>query len=213
MLLFRTSRAHRMRALFRHQISTGFRHRIRRSKTCNLGRLSTVASASDWYFSDGRAEPLEGYCKGGYHPVHLGDHFSGGRYRVVHKLGWGGFSTVWLAHDSQASRLVALKFVAADLSGESEETKLLQQLSTTPCEHSGRRHLSQLLDAFHHNGVNGDHQCLVLGVNCESVQTCLRDHDEEGLPGSAAWTISKQVVLALDFLHSNSIAHGGQSYD
>lgn len=44
-------------------------------------------------------EDLEDYCKGGYHPVHVGDTFSDGRYLIVRKLGWGHFSTVWLAKD------------------------------------------------------------------------------------------------------------------
>ena len=46
-------------------------------------------------------EDWEDYCKGGYHPVHIGDTFSDGRYTVVRKLGWGHFSTVWLAKDSK----------------------------------------------------------------------------------------------------------------
>lgn len=44
-------------------------------------------------------ENISSYCEGGFHPVQLGDHFKGGRYEVVHKLGWGGFSTAWLAKD------------------------------------------------------------------------------------------------------------------
>lgn len=35
---------------------------------------------------------------GGYHPVEIGDLYSN-RYTVVRKLGWGHFSTVWLAKD------------------------------------------------------------------------------------------------------------------
>ena len=46
-------------------------------------------------------EDWEDYCKGGYHPVHIGDHFSDRRYVVVRKLGWGHFSTVWLAKDTK----------------------------------------------------------------------------------------------------------------
>ena len=43
-------------------------------------------------------EQLEHYTPGGYHPTNLGDTFND-RYVVVRKLGWGGYSTVWLAED------------------------------------------------------------------------------------------------------------------
>lgn len=39
------------------------------------------------------------YSQGGYHPVNLGDTFKNGRYKIAHKLGHGGFSTVWVARD------------------------------------------------------------------------------------------------------------------
>jgi serine/threonine-protein kinase SRPK3 len=39
------------------------------------------------------------YRKGGFHPTCIGDEFNDGRYVIRMKLGWGGFSTVWLAAD------------------------------------------------------------------------------------------------------------------
>ena len=47
------------------------------------------------------AEQLEQYCQGGYHPIHLNDFLEQGRYEILHKLGFGSFSTVWLARDHQ----------------------------------------------------------------------------------------------------------------
>lgn len=52
------------------------------------------------------AEPLRRYKAGGYHPLHLGDHFKSNRYEVLHKLGWGGYATVWLAKDRKCVRLI-----------------------------------------------------------------------------------------------------------
>lgn len=45
-------------------------------------------------------EDLEDYRPGGYHPINIGDEFNNGRYLIVRKLGWGHFSTVWLARDN-----------------------------------------------------------------------------------------------------------------
>lgn len=45
------------------------------------------------------AEQLHRYRFGGYHPVRIGDRFKGERYKILHKLGFGGFSTTWLARD------------------------------------------------------------------------------------------------------------------
>lgn len=39
---------------------------------------------------------------GGYHRVRVGERFKEGRYTVLHKLGWGHFSTVWMVRDEQA---------------------------------------------------------------------------------------------------------------
>ena len=48
-------------------------------------------------------EGTEDYRRGGYHAVRIGDTFKNGRYVVQSKLGWGHFSTVWLAWDTQFS--------------------------------------------------------------------------------------------------------------
>ncbi|KAI3396802.1 hypothetical protein diail_11702 [Diaporthe ilicicola] len=90
---------------------------------------SNAESAStiiNWTLYDDRSgrihphEPLERYAPGGFHPVALGDTFKDGRYIVRHKLGYGGFSTVWLASDEQnqgsAHRYVAIKIKSSSSS-------------------------------------------------------------------------------------------------
>lgn len=46
-------------------------------------------------------EDLAGYRPGGYHPVRIGDHFKHGKYKVLNKLGYGGYSTVWLSRNNE----------------------------------------------------------------------------------------------------------------
>lgn len=64
-----------------------------------ISRLNSAPGSLPQHCCDVDAEPLERYRKGGYHPTHLGDIFKDGRYKVMHKLGWGGYGTVWLAKD------------------------------------------------------------------------------------------------------------------
>lgn len=45
-------------------------------------------------------EDEDGYCKGGYCEVTIGQSFEKNRYTVLRKLGFGHFSTVWLVRDS-----------------------------------------------------------------------------------------------------------------
>ncbi|KAH9447551.1 hypothetical protein Pst134EB_021565 [Puccinia striiformis f. sp. tritici] len=63
----------------------------------------------------GMEESPYDYEMGGYHPVKIGDKFHENRYSVIRKLGYGQFSTVWLAHDQQQlDRHVSLKINKSD---------------------------------------------------------------------------------------------------
>lgn len=53
---------------------------------------------SDVYFTESDDEDHREYRSGGYHPVFVGEIYAS-RYRIEAKLGWGHFSTVWLATD------------------------------------------------------------------------------------------------------------------
>jgi hypothetical protein len=45
---------------------------------------------------DGDVEELDDYHVDGYHPAHVGEVIDS-KYIILKKLGWGHFSTVWLA--------------------------------------------------------------------------------------------------------------------
>ncbi|KAL1947065.1 hypothetical protein VTO73DRAFT_14026 [Trametes versicolor] len=167
-------------------------------------------------------EDWEDYVKGGYHPVHIGDSFSDGRYVVVRKLGWGHFSTVWLANDTKMNRHVALKIVkSAPRYTETalDEIKLLQRLitsSTPPLQpttdnpnpspspsatHPGRSHVISFLDHFRHKGPNGTHVCMVFEVLGENLLGLIKRHQNKGVPMHLVKQIAKQILLGLDYMH------------
>ena len=71
-------------------------------------RSSSSSSASFDDFEEDEGE--EGYKVGGYHRVKIGDLFNK-RWRVEKKLGWGHFSTVWLAKDFKYGNYAAVKIM------------------------------------------------------------------------------------------------------
>jgi len=52
-----------------------------------------------YWGTDDNVEDINRYTTGGYHPIRLGDILESDTksYHVIHKLGRGSFSTVWLA--------------------------------------------------------------------------------------------------------------------
>lgn len=155
-------------------------------------------------------EDLELYQPGGFHPVHLGDTFADGRYRIIHKLGFGGFSTVWLAREESQKRYVALKIITAEASCDCPELKILQYLEKSSSELPGQAYIATILNHFRFEGPNGTHTCLVSKVDGPSIDEVLSHLGRSRrLRGDVARRLARQAVQALAFLHSNDIVHGG----
>jgi serine/threonine-protein kinase SRPK3 len=149
-------------------------------------------------------EDSEDYCKGGYHPVTIGEKFKDGRYLVVRKLGWGHFSTVWLSRDTETGKHVALKVVrsAAHYTETAiDEIKLLNKIVQANPNHPGRKHVVSLLDSFEHKGPHGTHVCMVFEVLGENLLGLIKKWNHRGIPTQLVKQITKQVLLGLDYLH------------
>jgi serine/threonine-protein kinase SRPK3 len=66
-----------------------------------MGTMEIYKLYGTWNHLLFKEENVLNYRPGGYHPVALGDTLKDGRYKIRHKLGHGGFSTVWVARDNK----------------------------------------------------------------------------------------------------------------
>lgn len=165
---------------------------------------SSASSREDAAETTADEEDSEDYCKGGYHPVQVGEQFKEGKYTVVRKLGWGHFSTVWLSRDNVTQKHVALKVVrsAAHYTETAiDEIKLLNKIVGAKPDHPGRKHVVSLLDSFEHKGPNGTHVCMVFEVLGENLLGLIKRWNHRGIPMPLVKQITKQVLLGLDYLH------------
>ncbi|OJJ43519.1 hypothetical protein ASPZODRAFT_154415 [Penicilliopsis zonata CBS 506.65] len=173
------------------------------SRTSNIG-----AGKSRYKFVED-VEDLERYCPGGYHPLKIGDDLDNGRYRVVDKLGFGGYSTIWLARDVQQGRYVAVKVITADSSTCTPEARLMRSLwSMDSSKAPGREIIPRLIDEFWITGPNGQHKCIVT----PPARMSLFDAKEASTYGlfqlNVARSIVAQLIRGVAFLHSQNIIHG-----
>lgn len=155
-------------------------------------------------FQLGPSEDLEWYEPGGFHPVHLQDVYDS-RYSVVHKLGFGGFSTVWLSRDSVEDEWVALKILAAETSITSTARPSI--LEDDDIKSSALFCIPKR--EFWIDGPNGHHLCLVLPVVGSSCSSLSKGIYTTMKPALAAG-IGGQAVKATALLHSKGFCHGGE---
>jgi len=147
-------------------------------------------------------EGTEGYRRGGYHPVYIGDTYNHGRYIVVNKVGWGHFSTVWRAWDTQDHRYVALKIVkSAPQYTEAAQDEIRIMERVTGCDPSNNSCCLHLLNHFVHLGPNGTHTCMVFELLGSNLLDLIKLHGYQGIPMPAVKYITSQILRGLDYLH------------
>lgn len=121
------------------------------------------------------------------------------RYRLKEKIGGGGFSEVWLAHDTNADIDVALKIYTPN--GELDEEG----------KEDFKREFARLCGLNHSNIIHAigfgihDDELPYLAMNvCRngSAKALIGHYEEEQL-----WTFIEQVALGLQYLHAHDITH------
>ncbi|KAI5304247.1 hypothetical protein KEM55_000162, partial [Ascosphaera atra] len=152
----------------------------------------------------GRKEEENDYGKGGFHPVRPGDTFCQ-RYTIVRKLGFGRFSTVWLASDANRGNYVALKILKSRCCvGEmTPEAAMLWEVSYTAArsQHPGAGNVLPCLNHFRHAGPNGFHDCFVFEPMGGHMYDQTARYPAGRLPTNVVKSVTRQILLALDFLH------------
>jgi len=147
------------------------------------------------------SEPIERYEQGLYYPLCIGEVLAG-RYRIEHKLGWGGYSTVWMAHDLQYQKDVALKIMIPGEKGEYEyriQNEIIQAVQdiSNLVTHQG----SFLLPSY---STGNNHRVLVLPLLCPSL-----GYRTNRLPVSTRVQAARQLLVALKGLHDVGLVHRG----
>ncbi|XP_020591910.1 SRSF protein kinase 1-like [Phalaenopsis equestris] len=147
-------------------------------------------------------EGVDAYRKGGYHAVRPGDPFEGGRYIAQRKLGWGNFSTVWLAYDTRCEKFVALKIqksAAQFQQAALHEVEILKAIAKG--DPSNCKCIVHLLDNFKHSGPNGQHLCMVFETLGDSLLRLIRYNRYKGIGLQNVKYVCRSILLGLDYLH------------
>ncbi|KAK3374640.1 kinase-like domain-containing protein, partial [Podospora didyma] len=152
------------------------------------------------------AESPDEYIEGGFHPVSIDDRIGkGGRFKVIHKLGNGGFGTVWLCDDTEHRKLRAVKIMAADESGfDAAELLAMNHLKDVDRQLLDKHHIQVPLEHFWIQGPNGQHLCFVQPFLGCQITDLFKYY--AFLP-ELLKDICFQLADAMRFLHSKGLCH------
>ncbi|KAJ7074408.1 kinase-like domain-containing protein [Mycena amicta] len=136
-------------------------------------------------------ESAEEYRRGGLHPILIGDKFAEGRYKILHKLGFGGSSTIWLARDQHkhSADWSLSKLCSPNDMAEICIPKLLQ--TVFPASDV----FQTVEDYFRVHGPNGKHQFLISAPGRHPGSRRLR---------------ADLARRAIHHMHTAGLVHGGK---
>ncbi|KAJ4137904.1 hypothetical protein NW765_017573 [Fusarium oxysporum] len=147
------------------------------------------------------SEDPERYVEGLYYPICIGEILVN-QYRIEHKLGHGGFSTVWMAYDILGKTDVALKIMTPGRPGDREYEMQREIIKVVHCT----SYLTLYQNTFSLRGSHGTHRVLVLPLQGPN----LRDYQRQK-PVANRMLAARQLLQAIKQLHDGGIIHGDLS--
>ena len=170
-------------------------------------------------------EGLSEYKISGYHPVHIGEILLN-RYIILQKLGWGNYSTTWMALDTKYKNYVAIKIQKSaqqNINNAYDEVEILSEIEKHINDEKWIKSLNKywekepdklkkgnikdhtqilhLLNSFIYHGQNGKHFCLVFEIMGMTLSDIIKKFNYKGIPLSYVKIITKQILIGLDYLH------------
>jgi tetratricopeptide (TPR) repeat protein len=122
------------------------------------------------------------------------------RYRIERELGRGGMATVFLAEDLKHHRPVAIKVLDPELAAAIGPERFLREIET-----AARLNHPQILPLHDSGAAEGLLYYVMPYVEGESLRERLGR--EKQLPLDDALRITREVVDALDYAHSQGVVH------
>ncbi len=144
--------------------------------------------------------PLRDGDEKSVHGIKLADLLSG-RYRLEQKLGEGGMGTVYLAHDIELDRQVAVKLLAKNLVDDSEVVERFEREAklTAKLDHPN---VVPIYDVGRHEGRP---YIVMKRLEGDTLAGLLRV--KGGLKSDETLALVEQLALGLDYIHSRGFIH------
>ncbi|MGB6002054.1 MAG: serine/threonine-protein kinase, partial [Thermoanaerobaculia bacterium] len=129
------------------------------------------------------------------------------RYEIVGELGSGAMSRVYLAHDPNLDRKVALKVVLTNLTLDSDAQRELQKRFLLEARAAGKLTHPGIVSVYDADTdpVSGAPYIAMEWIQGRSLRSLLEEH--KGIPLPRAAEILSQVAAALDYAHSMGRIH------
>src|SRR5580704_3710021 len=122
-------------------------------------------------------------------------------YRILEKLGEGGMGTVYKALDTSLDRMVAVKVLSSDLTGNPE---LVQRFRAEAKAQANLNHTN--LATLYAFVIEGDRACMVMElVDGETIEQMIQRRGP--LPAEDALPLFKQAMLGIGYAHRAGIVH------